>query len=156
MTSQTVNEIKFPRKTIALASSLISLVFLLSLLIGCDNLDDGGVKLNNEMPAYAIEYIEKNKILDPTEKLVAYYDVTILLNSSEAAILTNRRVIYHKNNRDLSIQYTDIEDIDHRKETLGGDIFVIKSLNGEIMKIEIAPFNGGEVFKDILTDQLNN
>ena len=108
------------------------------------------------MPLYALEYIDKHKILDPTEKLIAYYDVTTLNDSTEAAILTNERVIYHKSNRNQSIRHTLIEDVKHQTDWISSDILLIKSIGGELMKIEIAALNGGKIFKDILMDKVKN
>jgi len=143
------------KKLLFLDSSLASLVFCLLFLSGCENWGESGVKLYNEMPSYALEYIDKNKILDPKEKVLAYYDVTLSLDSSEATILTNKKIIYHKNNNNQSIKYSDIDDIEHRDEGFpNGDIILVKSVKGEIMKIEIAPLNDGKVFLDILRAQL--
>ena len=144
-------------KLLLLKSLLASLLICLLFLSGCDNWDESGVKLYNEMPSYALKYIEENKILDAKEKLLAYYDVTLSNDSSEATILTNKRVIYHKNNKNLNIKYTDIDEIEHRDEGFpNGDIILIKSVKGEIMKIEIAPLNDGKVFLDVLRAQLKN
>ena len=143
------------KKLLFLKTLLASLLFCLLFLSGCENWDESGVKLYNEMPSYALEYIDKNKILDPKEKVLAYYDVTLSLDSGEATILTNKRVIYHKNNKNQSIKYTDIDDIEHRDEGfIIGDIILVKSVKGEIMKIEIAPLNDGKVFLDVLRAQL--
>src|SRR4051794_8674662 len=60
---------------------------------------DGGVKRENEMQPYALEYLAKHKILNDTEKLVAYYDATLSMSGTEAAILTTERVIYHNEGR---------------------------------------------------------
>ncbi|MBN3038519.1 MAG: hypothetical protein JW869_03780 [Candidatus Omnitrophica bacterium] len=112
----------------------------------------GGVKLANEMDAYALEYIEEHELLSDSEELVAYYDATITLNGSEAAILTTERVLYHKNDRTTSIAIEDIADIQHRQESMLGDIIEIKSKTGIPFKIEIAPFNLGESFYKALMD----
>ena len=47
------------KKLLFLKSSLASLVFCLLFLSGCENWGEGGVKLYNEMPSYALEYIDK-------------------------------------------------------------------------------------------------
>jgi hypothetical protein len=111
---------------------------------------EGGVKLSNEMEEYAAQYLKEHRILDESEQLVAYYDATISLNATEAAILTTKRVIYHKSGATDSINLADIRDIRHRKETLIGDIFETFSDSGKSMKIEIAPLNQGETFKTAL------
>ncbi len=111
---------------------------------------EGGVRLSNDMEEYALQYLEEYSILDPSENLIAYYDVTISLDGTEAAILTTKRVIYHKDGYTDSIDLKDITDIKHRKETMIGDIFEIYSITGKSFKIEIAPMNQGETFKNVL------
>ena len=133
----------------------ICVVILLSFLSGCDeNWDEGGVLLGNEIPTYALNYIQEHDILAREEKLIAFYDVTIVLDATEAALLTDKRVIYHKDNKNSDIRYSDILNVKHSEESWTGDVFIIQSKEGDWMKIEIAPFNGGSVFKEVLMGQL--
>jgi len=111
---------------------------------------EGGVKLGNEMDRYALDYIAEHQLLEPGEKVLAYYDVTISMNGEEAAILTPTRVLYHNHRETTSIDLADIVDIRHRKEPLIGDILEIHATAGRSMKIEIAPLNQGESFKNVL------
>ena len=80
---------------------------------------EGGVRLSNEMEQYALDYIAEQDLLNETENIIAYYDVTLSLNSSEAAILTTERLIYHKDGRTTAIGLQDIEDIQHRYDVFG-------------------------------------
>lgn len=111
---------------------------------------EGGVRLKNEMEEYATKYLEEHQVLGASEDLIAYYDVTVKLDGTEAAILTTKRIIYHKDNRNNSIDLKDIKDVKYRKETLVGDILEIYSRTGDVIKIEIAPFNQGETFRNAL------
>jgi len=111
---------------------------------------ESGVKLGNEMDRYALDYIDEHGLLRPGEIILAYYDATVAMDGTEAAILTNDRVIYHKQGNTTEILIGDIEDIRHRNETLMGDIFEIQAFSGQVMKIEIAPLNMGETFKNVL------
>jgi hypothetical protein len=110
----------------------------------------GGVKMANEMDAYALEYLEKHKLLNDSEQLLSYYDATLSMNGSEAAILTTERVMYHKNKRTPAVYLKDIKDIQHRYEKFYGDIIEITTNSGIPFKIEIAPFNQGESFYNAL------
>ena len=118
----------------------IPLILMVVGIIWLSFSPEGGVRLANEMEPYAQEYLEEHKILDASEELIAYYDVTISLDASEAAILTTRRVIYHANGLNTSIYLSDIEDIKHRKESLIGDIIEIYSKSGTSMKSKL-PFS---------------
>lgn len=111
---------------------------------------EGGVQLPNSMEKYAITYIKDNKILDESEELLAYYDTTVSLNGKEAAILSSKRIIYHKDGNNDFINLSDIEDIRHRKEALTGDVIEIFSTSGKTIKIEIAPLNQGQTFLNVL------
>jgi hypothetical protein len=124
---------------------LIALSIIVNIVLGGR---EGGVRLNNNMESYALEYIVDNNILGDYEELVAYYDYTMSMDGTEAAILTNDRVIYHKNGHNDYIYVDDIVDIRHREEV--GDIIEVYSSKGEILMIEIAPLNGGETFLNAL------
>ena len=113
---------------------------------------ESGVKMGNEMDRYALEYIENHNLLNHTEKLIAYYDVTISMNGSEAAILTTERILYHKDGRTTSIDLRDAVDVQHRHQSLIGDIIEVRTESGERIKIEVAPLNDGESFYNALMD----
>lgn len=123
-------------------------LFFLWLLTG----PEGGVRLQNEMEEYALDHIASHQVLRNGEKLIAYYDVTVSLDGSEAAFVTDQRVFYMKNGYVTTIEAVDILDVSHRTETIIGDILEIKGKDGGRMKIEIAPFNQGETFKNALFD----
>ena len=111
---------------------------------------ESGVKMNNEMDEYALEYMEEHGLLNEGEEIVAYYDVTMSMDSTEAAILTTERVIYHKNGRTTSIDLDDVVDVQHRYESITGDVIEVRSKSGTQIKIEIAPLNMGESFYNAL------
>jgi len=111
---------------------------------------EGGVRLGNEMEPYALEYLREHRVLDPEEDVLAYYDVTVSLKGTEAAILTSDRMIYHKSDQTMSIPIREIEDVRHRYETLIGDVIEIQAASGQTMKVEIAPMNQGKTFKNVL------
>lgn len=131
-----------------------ALAFILIFFTWCSSLPDSGVKLANNMDKYAIEYISKHNILMPSEKLIAYYDATTAMNGTEAAILTNQRVIYHKNYSNSSINLADIADVKYRSESLGDSIEIF-SKSGEAMKIDVALWNGGDTLKSALLSAWN-
>ena len=125
-------------------------VFALVLLISCDFSYSGGVTLQNELPTSVHQYIKDNQILDSDESIVAYYDTTISLSNEVSAMITNKNIIYHNNGINTKISLDDIASINHTIETFIGDIITVESNEGNYMKIEIAPFNGGEIFLQIL------
>jgi hypothetical protein len=130
-------------------ASIVGLVFTISFVHYALTGKEGGVRLKNNMEDYAVNYIANHKILDWSEEIVAYYDVTISLDGTESAILTTERIIYHKAGRDDFIKLDDVLEIKHRKE-LAGDIIEIYGSSGKVMLVEIAPLNQGETFLNAL------
>jgi len=129
-----------------LAGALVMVIGLFWIL----SQPEGGVKLANEMDQYALDYLSDHNILEPDEQLTAYYDATILMDGTDAVILTTRRVIHHRDGKTTAVLLKDIEDITHHYETLTGDVFEIISKIGLPMKIEVAPLNNGETFRNVL------
>ncbi len=130
--------------------AVLAVVAVVALAVWIASGPEGGVKLGNEMEPYALEYIAEHDLLEPGEEILAYYDVTLMLDGTEAAILTPSRVIYHKGGNTTSIAIEDIADIRHRYESLTGDVIEIQAASGRTMKIEIAPMNLGETFSNVL------
>jgi hypothetical protein len=143
----------FPWKPILIGCGVTSLVGFGLLCAGMVWLlsgHQGGVRLSNDMEDYAIKYLDEHEVLNSSESLIAYYDVTMRLDGTEAAILTTERVIYHKSEKSTAIALSDITDIRHREESMIGDIIEIDSRLGIPMKIEISLFNQGETFLNAL------
>jgi len=111
--------------------------------------------MQNEIPQSVYTYAATHQILDEGETIVTYYDATISLSNEESAMITNKHVIYHYNGRTTKMPLQDIVSINHTEETLAGDIITVESLDGNMMKIEIAPLNGGEIFLSVLRSKTN-
>jgi len=76
-----------------LGCGIVFMAFAILLVAGAIWLftgPEGGVKLNNEMEKNALQYLADHQILIPSEDLIAYYDATLSLDGTEAAILTTR------------------------------------------------------------------
>lgn len=112
--------------------------------------NEGGVRTPIEMEEYATQFLEENNVLNETEQIRAYYDVTLSLDGTEAAIITDERAIYLRNGEQSAIAWKDVLKVNHRKETLIGDVFDIVADDGNLMHIEVAPLNGGQTFKMIV------
>ncbi len=115
-----------------------------------------GVKLGNEMDPYALECLAEHQLLDAGEEVLAYYDATMAMNGTEAAILTKQRILYHKRGRTTSFRLADARDVRHRNETLIGDVIEVEDSSGELLKIEIGPLNQGETFLNALRSAWRN
>ena len=83
---------------------------LMFFLVGCYLDNPGGVLTNNQIPESVFDFMDEENILDD-EYIIAYYDVTILLDNSESAILTNKNIIYYKSGRVSKIPLNQIKRI---------------------------------------------
>lgn len=128
----------------------LGMVAVVAAVVWLGSGPESGVKLTNEMDQYALDYLEEHGLLEAGEEILAYYDATLAMDGTEAAILTSTRVMYHRNGRTTSIPIREIEDVRHRYETLTGDVIEIDGSGGQVMKIEIAPMNSGITFKNVL------
>mgnify|MGYP001225912209 CR=1 FL=1 len=131
---------------------IYTLSISLILLYSCDMENPGGVLLYNQLPESVITFVDEKKILGD-EKIIAYYDITITLNNSESAILTDKNIIYYKYGRIDKIPLSAIESISEEEVCLG-ECIIIKSLDNSVMSIEIAPLNGGDLFLRLLKEQV--
>jgi hypothetical protein len=106
---------------------------------------EGGVRVGNTMEDYALEYINENGLIEPDEAIRVYYDVTIA-DSSECAILTDRRLIYHRNGTNTEMSCENIEFVEIEDLGMIGEGITVEDVNGEVIYIEIAPFSNSGVF----------
>ena len=131
---------------------LLTLPLVIFLISSCDLENPGGVLTYNQLPASVIEFFDKTDILE-NEQIIAYYDVTIALDNSESAILTNKNLIYYKYGRVVRFPLSDIESIE--AEDCFGLCIVATTSDDRVMEIEIAPLNGGDLFFELLRKQVD-
>ena len=129
---------------------------LSSLLILTSCLDkEGTVRVGSNMEAYALEYLENHEVLYQDEKILAYYDYTISLDGTTAAILTETRLIYHNQETVTSYLLLDeITQIDHYEKSIEG-LFIEVWKGDELMVIEIAHWQNGDRFLNLLKKKTN-
>ena len=130
---------------------LLTLPLVIFLISSCDLENPGGVLTYNQLPASVIEFFDKTDILE-NEQIIAYYDVTISLDNSESAILTNKNLIYYKYGRVERFPLSSIVSIE--EEECFGICIIASTRNNRVMKIEIAPLNGGDIFLELLRKQV--
>ena len=131
---------------------LLSLPLALFLISSCDLENPGGVLTNNQLPASVIEFFDNTDILQ-NEEIIAYYDVTIALDNSESAILTNKNLIYYKYGRVTRFPLSSIVSVE--AEDCFGLCIVATTRDDRVMEIEIAPLLGGDLFLELLKKQVD-
>lgn len=128
------------------------LFFALSLafILACGGLSrEQGVTLPNQMDAIGLGYIEQKQLLQEGEQLRCFYDATVSLDGTELYLVTDRRVITHKDGRTTAINLKDVQSID-RVEVPMTDAWLVTSTTGEAVQVEVAALNGGDTFEKIL------
>ncbi len=130
---------------------LLVLPLVIFLISSCDLENPGGVLTYNELPASVIEFFDTTDILE-NEQIIAYYDVTLVLDNSESAILTNKNLIYYKYGRVERFPLSSIVSIE--EEECFGLCIIASTSDSRVMKIEIAPLNGGDIFLELLRKQV--
>ena len=97
----------------------LSIALICTLLISsCDLENTGGVLTANQLPQSVIEFVEDKNILED-EYIIAYYDVTITLNNSESAILTDKNLIYYKSGNISKMRLNEISFINVDNDCFG-------------------------------------
>ena len=126
---------------------LLGLPLALFLISSCDLENPGGVLTNNQLPASVIEFFDNTDILE-NEEIIAYYDVTVVLDNSESAILTNKNLIYYKYGRVTRFPLSSIVSVE--AEDCFGLCIVATTRDDRVMEIEIAPLQGADLFLELL------
>ena len=122
-------------------------IVIVVILFGCSG---GGVRVSNNLEQYALEYIYTHDLLQSDEIILAYYDYTISLNGTQAAIITNKRLIYHnKQTKTVSFNLDEITKINHYEKSIEG-LFIEVWKGDELMVINIAPWNYSDIFLNVL------
>lgn len=125
---------------------LVAVIGMVGCIAWLGSGPESGVKFGNEMDQYALDYLAEHNLLDEGEVIKAYFDATISMDGTEAAILTDRRVLYHRQNSTIVMALEDIVEVDFRDEGFVGDVIEIVDRGGDAMRIEIAPLNDGVAF----------
>ena len=115
---------------------------------------EGGVRAANNMEQYAVDYINNNNIIADNENIKIYYDVTMSLDSSECAILTDKRLIYYKNGNNTEISVDKISRVASQDLGIVGDGITVFDEDDNMIYIEIAALNNSEIFFNALQRQV--
>lgn len=96
--------------------------------------------LTNEIRRYAREYFVEERIVEPDEEVLPYYDDTVRLQGTRAAILTEQRLISHDvETSPVSIDLQDIGDIEHRQTALDGGVFAVPPRQARPCALRLLP-----------------
>jgi hypothetical protein len=133
-----------------LVRSFLAPAFVLAL--ACSSLNrESGVCLPNQMDKIAWGYVEQHKMLEPGEKLLAYYDDTVSLDGTRLSVVTNKRLVTYVDGNLQSIGLAEIARVERVDVPLALGIQVVGT-DGMRLQVDIALANGGETFESVLKD----
>ena len=115
---------------------------------------EGGTRLGYQMEEYAIIYQEDNELLADNEEVKAYYDYTLSLDGSESVYVTDARVFYQKDGQVEAIPIADVTEITYKEESITGYTINVTGESNQRLQIEIAAYNNGDVFLDVLESEV--
>ncbi|MES2644170.1 MAG: PH domain-containing protein [Myxococcota bacterium] len=126
------------------------LVALALSLLACAGMSrESGVCLPNQLDETARGYIRDKQLLQEGEDVRAYYDTTVSLDGSEIALVTDKRIVYHKEGVTTAFALADVTNIE-RSEVALGDAFIVTTRDGQMLQVEIAALNGGDTWERAL------
>jgi hypothetical protein len=116
--------------------------------------EPSGVVYASQLPPATRQKLDEQGLLEAGEQLIVYHDGSFSLDQSELVLLTTERAIYAKGATRASMRLAEIVSIDHHEEPLIGDVIEIASVSGQRLRLEIALFNGGTTFMNVLEDEV--
>jgi hypothetical protein len=114
--------------------------------------DNDGVRLGNQLSRVTLADLDQKALVQPNETILAYYEVAASGDRSELTFVTSERLVYFKDGRTTAMRLADITDVKHHEESLIGDVIEARANDGQLIRIEVAPFNDGPVFLSVLED----
>ena len=135
---------RVPRLTVVLA---LSLGFTLACGIDLDR--EQGVSLPDQIDEISWGHIKSNVALEDGEEVRAFYDNSVTLDGTDIALVTNRRVITHRNSNTTALYLSEVTSI-QRVDDVIGDAIEVTAEGGRMVRVPIAPMNGIDTFENIL------
>jgi hypothetical protein len=118
--------------------------------LGASSDEPTGVVLGAQVPQKTVDALRERRLLAANEGLLAYHDATLRLDMSEVTFVTPERVVHAHGETVTAIKLAEVNRITHHDEALVGDILDIATRDGRVVRIEIAPLNGGDAYANVL------
>ena len=77
-----------------ISSSLVLMLLFVALAAGSTE-ESSGTVTGAQMSQGANVYLQDNRVLQPGEKVVVYYDTTLSMNHTNTYMVTDRRLVVH-------------------------------------------------------------
>lgn len=112
---------------------------------------EGGVRAGNQLSKDDLAHIHQHVKLADGEEVISFYDSTMKIDGSEAAVLTSKRLVTWTPSLTSELPVSDIKRIDHESDPLLGELLDVTGASGTLLRVEVAPFNDGQRFVDALS-----
>lgn len=119
------------------------------LACGADLSREQGVCLPDQVDDVAWGYLRDKGILEDGEQLRAYYDASISLDGSDLALVTDMRVITHRNGITTGLALSEVTGIE-RVDDVVGEAIEVSAVGGRMVRVPVAPLNGIDTFEKVL------
>lgn len=130
-------------------AAVIALCMGFILACGVDLSREQGVCLPDQVDEVAQGYISGKGLLDDGEELLVYYDNSLSLDGSDIAIVTDRRILTHRNGVTSALDLSSIQSIERVDDVIGEAIEASAS-GGQMVRVPIPPLNGLDTFEKVL------
>lgn len=136
------------RSLIVLALVGVAVLCLCGVPMGffawASTLPESGVRAGNQLDQKSRALVQRRLGLDTGEEIITFYDASISVDGSEAAVLTTSRLAYWKGDSVSELPIDEIAQLS--TEDLGNDVVTVSASDGRLIRFEIAPLNDGALF----------
>jgi hypothetical protein len=129
--------------------AVLALTVGFTLACGADLSREQGVCLPDQVDDVAWGYLKDKALLEDGEQLRAYYDNSVSLDGSDLALVTDRRVITHRNGKTNALALSEVQSIE-RVDDVIGEAIEVTAAGGKMVRVPIAPLNGIDTFEKVL------
>lgn len=131
----------------------VSLVLALSLgfalACGIDLEREQGVCLPDQIDETSWSHIRAQIPLEDGETVRVFYDASITLDGTDMSLVTDRRVITHRNGITTALSLSEVTRIG-RVDDVIGEAIEVGAAGGRMVRVPIAPLNGIDTFEAVL------
>jgi len=107
-----------------------------------------GVVIGIAIPEKAVAALRTAKVINPEERVLAYWDSTLSLDQSELGLVTNEAIIQRQDGRVDRVPYADVVSARFAEDAPLTQSLTVVAKDAHSMRIEIAVLNSGDAFCD--------
>ena len=120
---------------------------LLAVLVA---LPESGAVAGGRVEASTEVHLRALGLLEEGERIVYYYDDTLLMDDTRACVVTDRRFAWTDDGTSQEARWDRVADVRSWEEM--GTHVQVRTTDGTYVECEVAPLNGGEAFARAVWD----